>query len=96
MKDVTTTPLNEWPMIMVHDAATTYLGGGVFHPINNWAKTQPSGGPSALMDCGARSFDWRPAVINGKIQMHHASINVPTDMSKALDDMVSWANAKGK
>jgi hypothetical protein len=39
-KDPKTTLLAEWPMIMVHDAATTYLEGGVVHPVNNWAKTQ--------------------------------------------------------
>ena len=39
MKDVTTTPINQWPMIMTHDAATTYLKGGFGHIINNWAKT---------------------------------------------------------
>jgi len=39
MKNVETTPLNEWPMIMTHDAATTYLKGGLAHQVNNWAKT---------------------------------------------------------
>ena len=55
-KDVHTTQLNEWPMLMVHNAATTYLPGGILHQINNWAKTQPDGGISGLLDCGARCF----------------------------------------
>ena len=38
MKDPATTVVNEWPMIMVHDAATTYLAGGLLHQVNNWAK----------------------------------------------------------
>ena len=54
-------------MIMSHDAASTYLKGGATHPINNWTKTQPDGGPSALLDCGTRAFDWRPEIIDGKI-----------------------------
>jgi hypothetical protein len=62
MKDIHTTPLNEWPMIMTHDAATTYLKGGGIHQINNWTKTQPDGGPAGQLNCGARAFDWRPLV----------------------------------
>jgi hypothetical protein len=62
MKDVHTTPLNEWPMIMAHDAATTYLE---INGVNKWAKTQADGGPKALLDCGTRAFDWRPQVIDG-------------------------------
>ena len=27
--------------------------------------------------------------------MHHAGIKIKVDMSKALDDMISWANSKG-
>ena len=34
--DPAATPLNAWPMIMAHDAATTYLQGGVLHPVNTW------------------------------------------------------------
>ena len=68
-KDPSTTPINEWPMIMAHDAATTYLKGGLLHQIYDWTKTQPDGGATGLLNCGARSFDWcvppvhRPSVL---------------------------------
>ena len=32
-KDPNSTVLNEWPMVMVHDAATTYLKGGFLHQV---------------------------------------------------------------
>ena len=32
-KDPNSTVLNEWPMVMVHDAATTYLEGGFLHQV---------------------------------------------------------------
>lgn len=91
-KNPATTVLNEWPIIMAHDAATTYLKGGVLHQVNDWTKTQPDGGPSGLMDCGARAFDWRPSLTSeGSLIMHHGGIKVKHAMSDALDDMVNWA-----
>lgn len=56
--------LQEWPMIMAHDAATTYLDGNSEEIL--FAKTQPSGGFKKLLDCGARSLDIRvgPLVFN--------------------------------
>ena len=72
------TPLNEWPMIQAHDAATTYLGSGI---VNRWAKTQQEGkGTSAdaigdhgeetsiklsELDLHAMNLLWRPAVLDG-------------------------------
>ena len=93
LRDPSTTPVNEWPIIMAHDAATTYLEGGLLHQINNWAKTQQDGGPSGLLNCGARSFDWRPLMDKGSLVMHHGSIKVNHAMSDALNDMVKWASA---
>ena len=64
-KDPATTVVNEWPMIMVHDAATSYLKGGTLHQINDWAKTQVDGGAQGELNCGARAFDWRPSLGSG-------------------------------
>jgi len=90
-KDPTTTPLNEWPMIMAHDAATTYLKPGL---VNNWAKTQADGGARGILDCGARGFDWRPKLLaNGTLVMHHAAVTVAHTMAGALDEMVAWTRA---
>lgn len=89
--DAGETPLNEYPMIMAHDAATTYLEGGTFHPINKWTKTQPDGGLKALLDCGARSFDWRPKVnSDGTLIMHHGVVDVHVPMKDAVEETLSW------
>ena len=49
-------PLNQFPFLMAHDAATGYLDNS---PEYWWAKTQTVGfGGQAA--CGARSFDVRP------------------------------------
>jgi hypothetical protein len=57
LKDPATTPVNEWPLVMAHDAATTYSSPGV---VDNLAViTQPQGGFQKLLDCGARALDLR-------------------------------------
>ena len=84
------TLLNQHPMIMAHDASTTYLGTGL---ISRWAKTQPDGGFAGLLSCGVRAFDLRPAVAGGQLVMHHGSITVHHSLGLALDEVVSWANA---
>jgi len=90
------TVLNEWPMIMAHDAATTYLKGGLFHQINDWAKTQADGGAKGMLDCGARAFDWRPEVqSDGTVKMHHGSVTIDHEMGASLDEMVQWAGSHG-
>ena len=94
-KDPNRTLMHEWPMLMANDAATTYLRGGLLHPINTWAKTQPSGGLPGLLDCAARAFDWRPTLLaNGTLAMHHAFDVIEESMGAALDDMLAWAAAK--
>ena len=90
LRDPATTNVNEWPIIMAHDAATSYLKGGLLHQINNWAKTQQDGGPLGMLECGARAFDWRPKLKKGSLIMHHGSIDVNLPMGSALDDMVKW------
>lgn len=94
-KDPNLTLLTQWPMLQAHDSATTYLPGGLLHPINNWAKTQGDGGVKGLLECGVRSFDWRPLWKNGKLTMHHDTIDVDYAMSDALDELISWVNTHG-
>lgn len=90
-------PLNQWPMIETHDAATGYLPVGALHPINNWAVTQPSDTQTAIttqLNCGARAFDWRPMVASdGTLEMHHGEVTVSHSMTAAVDEMVAWAAA---
>ena len=91
-KNATTTIINQWPMIMAHDAASTYLSeSGIIKP---WAKTQPSGGANGLLNCGARAFDWRPFLQpDGTIYAYHGDITIKHAMEKSLDEMIGWANA---
>lgn len=52
---------NEYPMIMAHDAATTYLTkANSYSTVDRFTKTQPDGGIQGLLSCGARAFDLRP------------------------------------
>eukprot|EP01043_Picozoa_sp_COSAG02_P009355 COSAG02_NODE_316_length_24889_cov_9.418556_3_plen_318_part_00 len=92
-RDPNTTVLNEWPMIMVHDAATTYLREG--HLLNktvlDWTITQPPVGTAGELNCGARGFDWRPTLLDGgKLVMHHGSVTIDYPMEGAIDEIVSW------
>ena len=88
-KDPSKTPMNEWPMIQAHDAATTYLKPGL---INRWAKTQQSGGISGMLECGARSFDWRPHLSkDGSLVMHHSFDIIQHSMSDAMDEVLKWS-----
>ena len=88
-----TTVLNEWPMIMVHDAATTYLREG--HLLNrtvlDWTITQPPVGTAGELNCGARGFDWRPTLqAGGKVVMHHGSVTIDYPMEDAIDEIIDW------
>ena len=54
-------------------------------------KTQ-SGGISAMLNCGARFFDWRPKLkSDGSLIMHHGPINVDYQMSKVLNELILWS-----
>ena len=79
-------------MIRAHDAATTYLDGGL---VDRWAKTQQDGGVRSLLHCGARAFDWRPKLKGGKLIMHHSSVDINYPMGAALDEAVAWAAVNG-
>lgn len=93
-KDPASTPLNEWPMIMAHDAATTYLHEG--SGIAQWAKTQVDGGTASLLSCGARAFDWRPKLLeNGSLVMHHGGVQISYDMRTAVQDIILWLQKNG-
>ena len=88
-KDPSTTPLTQWPMIFAHDAATSYLPGGLLHQINDWTKTQPSGGFKKMLECGARAFDVRPyraSNTSDTITFHHGPIHVNKDFAEVLID----------
>eukprot|EP00300_Choanocystis_sp_HF-7_P043183 c9778_g1_i1.p1 GENE.c9778_g1_i1~~c9778_g1_i1.p1 ORF type:complete len:361 (+),score=62.58 c9778_g1_i1:163-1245(+) len=90
-------PLNQYAMIMSHDAATGYLKGGLLHPVNNWAKTQ-GGAKDATqaislfdqLECGTRAFDLRPEVFDGFLGMHHGSVFINHSFSVSVQEIISW------
>uniref|UniRef100_A0A7S4LQC2 Uncharacterized protein n=1 Tax=Oxyrrhis marina TaxID=2969 RepID=A0A7S4LQC2_OXYMA len=88
------TLLNEWPMLMTHDAASGYLLSEL-DPVYLWTVTQPRD-PKALskqLQCGARAFDLRPQVDgSGKLVFHHGSVKIEQDADKALQEIVAFAN----
>lgn len=86
-------PLNQYPFIEAHDAATGYLEPEhlVQRIIYDWTKTQ-SGSMGEQLDCGARAFDWRPRKENGTLVFHHGSVTVPHAHVSALEEVVTWAN----
>lgn len=91
-------PLNQWPMLMAHDAATAYAHGDTCSPhtpVNNWAVTQARGGWTRLLGCGARAFDLRPYLKkNGDLVMHHGSVVFDSAMKEAVEDVLNWAKEK--
>ena len=60
--------LSEYAILMSHDAATGYLQRD--HVVADWAITQ-SIDLVGQLDCGARSFDYRPYYTNGELFAHH-------------------------
>eukprot|EP00958_Prasinococcus_capsulatus_P022837 scaffold3275_cov385-Prasinococcus_capsulatus_cf.AAC.8 len=82
-------PLNQWPLLECHDAATTYLTGE--ESVVAWTRTQPPGGIRKLLACGARALDWRPKVAwDGRLIMHHGDIDIDYDMEDAMRELLDW------
>lgn len=87
-------PFNQWPMIEAHDSATGYLPVGFGQFVHAWAVTQPSDQQAitAQLNCGARAFDWRPKMNDhGHLVMHHGNVEVPHNMTQAVEELVAWA-----
>lgn len=87
-------PLSRWPLIMAHDAATTYLPDG--NLIYAWVKTQSSGGFGKLAACGALALDVRPLLVaqedrsGSKLIMAHGVVPVNVELREAVDDAAAW------
>lgn len=86
-------PLNRWPSVSSHDAATGYLTPRDTKDeiVYAWTKTQDVN-LSTQLSCGARNLDLRPAIHNNRLVMHHGGVVIPHQMDKALDEIVQWAN----
>ncbi|GMH73537.1 hypothetical protein TL16_g06221 [Triparma laevis f. inornata] len=90
-------PLDEYGMIMVHDAASGYLDTNniVTKEVYDWTRTQdmPTHSAADLLFCGARSFDWRPSYKESKLQAHHGDVTIEHTFSDTLDEITFWAAA---
>lgn len=52
----------------------------------------PNGSAADLLECGARSLDWRPYVKEGKLVAHHGGIVVDHAFEDSLDEILGWVN----
>lgn len=83
-------PFNLYPMIMAHDAATGELDEARDHVVADWARTQ-SVGLVGQLDCGARSFDYRPALDkDGTIFPKHGPVTIHKSMKSSVLELISW------
>ena len=90
-------PLNAFPMLQAHDAGTVYLATAA-DPLAEvalrFARTQSGGSVSALLDCGARAFDWRPALnASGFLGFAHGPVFIAHAMRAAAAEVAAWADA---
>jgi len=81
------TPLNESPFIMTHDAASGYLGRGV---VDAWTRTQ-EGGFAQQLSCGARALDARPK-LDPELGLvwHHGDVTIPTPFNDSIAEIMAW------
>jgi hypothetical protein len=87
-------PLSRWPLVMAHDAATTYLPDGSL--VYAWVKTQSSGGFGKLAACGALALAVRSLLVpqkdpsGSKLIMAHGVVPVIVELREAVDDAAAW------
>jgi hypothetical protein len=85
------TLLNSYPMIMSHDSASGEIDPDRDHVVMDWTRTQ-SDGLVKQLDCGARSFDYRPYLNDDKIIAHHGGVKIKKTMESSLLEILSWSN----
>jgi hypothetical protein len=81
--------LNEYPLIMSHDAATGYILRD--HIVAEWAMTQ-SVGLAQQLDCGSRGFDYRPYYYEGVLYAHHGGVKIAKPMKDSVLEVMSWCH----
>jgi hypothetical protein len=86
------TRLISYPMIMSHDSASGEIVPERDHVLADWTRTQDVGLVPQL-DCGARSFDYRPIFGHDNIiYAHHGGVTIHVPMATSVKDIMSWAN----
>lgn len=85
--------LRYFPMVMSHDAATSYLDSKL-NVIESYTQTQAPGTLASQLDCGARAFDYRPYLgKDGELIAHHGSVKVNASMRDSVEGIVDWLKA---
>jgi hypothetical protein len=79
-------------MIMAHDAASGEIVEDRDHVVMDWTRTQGTGLVGQL-DCGARSFDYRPYLKGDILFAHHGPVVVHKTTSSSVDEIIDWCNA---
>ena len=71
-------PLSMWPILQTHDTGTVYLHADnpVDEIVYRFTRTQNANNVTALLDCGARAFDWRPELNGNTLGFFHGPIFV--------------------
>ena len=82
--------LVSYPFLMSHDAATGELVEERDHIVAEWAKTQ-SVGLVGQLECGARSFDYRPFLDGETLYAHHGGIIVRKPMEESIQEVIEWS-----
>jgi hypothetical protein len=85
-------PLNKYPVLMSHDAATGEIDADRDHVVDDWTRTQPVG-LVAQLDCGARAFDYRPYLKGDILYAHHGPVVVHKPMNESIHEVQQWAAA---
>lgn len=80
--------LNELAILMSHDAASGYLTRT--HVVADWTNTQGIDLVGQL-ECGSRSFDYRPYYKDGVLYAHHGGVKIDVPMEQAIDEVTAWS-----
>lgn len=89
------TPLIQWPMIMTHDAATSYYAKEtctLVKAVANYVMTQVPGSFTSQLECGARAFDLRLKAEGSDLITHHGAVSINKKVSDILNEVVEWAS----
>ena len=86
-------PLNAFPFVTSHDAASGEIDEARDHVVADWTRTQPVGLVGQL-DCGSRAFDYRPYLSrDGVLLAHHGPVVIHKPMQESLKEISSWLSA---
>lgn len=85
--DINAKYLHEYAMLMSHDAATGYLHRD--HIVADWAITQAND-LTGQLNCGARSFDYRPYYKDNNVYAHHGGVKININLKDSLNEVLLW------